>query len=152
MRALFLAFLCLVVATPAHAAPADERRAILQVVQQFFDALAEQDSARVMTLVVADGTIAGHDMRGTAPEVFTRRWPAWAERLREGTMRLREEMHGPRVRVRGNLGLVWTEYSFHRDGAFSHCGVDLFDMAKVDGRWRILNLSFTMESRGCRRR
>ena len=75
-----------------------------------------------------------------------------ANGLRTGGPRLREEMHEPRVRVRRTLASVWTDYSFYRDETFSHCGVDLFDMAKVDGSWRILNLTFTMEARGCRRR
>ena len=152
MRAIVLAFLLLFAASPAQAAPGSEERAILRVVQQFFDALAARDSARVMATVVPEGTIAGHDLRGAAPEFFTQRWPAWADGLRNGTMTLREQMHAPRVRIRRTLASVWTDYSFFRDGAFSHCGVDLFDMAKVDGNWRILNLTFTMESRGCRRR
>jgi hypothetical protein len=50
------------------------------------------------------------------------------------------------------MASVWTDYTFYRDGKFSHCGIDNFDMAKIEGRWRILNLTFTMETEGCRKR
>ena len=139
-------------ATPAAAAPADsEKRAILATVQEFFDALAARDAERVKRLVVTEGTIAGHDSRAPAAGLFVERWPAWAEGLRSGSARLEERMHRARVRIRGTMGSVWTSYSFYRDGKFSHCGIDNFDMAKVEGRWKILNLTFTMESKGCRR-
>ena len=79
-------------------------------------------------------------------------WDEWADRIVAGSDRLEERMHAPRVRTSGSLATVWTDYSFHRNGAFSHCGVDLVDLAKVGGRWRILNISFTVETEGCRRR
>lgn len=139
-------------AAPAAADDRSDRRQILGAVQGLFDALAARDPAAAMALVVPEGTIAAHVARDGTSRLRAQRWQEWAEGLRSGTERLEERMHDPRVRIRGNMATVWTEYSFYRDGAFSHCGVDLFDMARVDGRWRILNLSFTMEREGCRRR
>ncbi|HEX8216305.1 MAG TPA: nuclear transport factor 2 family protein [Allosphingosinicella sp.] len=147
-----LALLLLTIATPAAAGERSERREILAAVQGLFDALAARDAGAVMALVVADGTIAAHVTRDGDSRLRAQRWQDWANGLREGGERLEERMHRPRVRIRGDMASVWTEYSFYRDGVFSHCGIDLFDMARVDGRWRILNLSFTMERDGCRRR
>ena len=147
-----LVALLLLIAVPAHAAPADERREILAAAQQLFDALAARDPAAVMAVVVPEGTISGHVTRDGTTRFFAQRWQDWANGLREGGERLEERMHNPRIRIRGNMASVWTGYSFYRDGRFSHCGIDLFDMAKVDGRWRVLNLSFTVETEGCRRR
>ena len=146
----FLAFFLIAGATPAAADERADRREILAAVQGLFDALAARDPAVVMALVVPEGTIAGHGGRGGG--MWAERWREWADGLREGSERLEERMHRPRVRIRGDMASVWTEYSFYRDGAFSHCGVDLFDMARVAGRWRILNLSFTIEREGCPRR
>ena len=41
------------------------------------------------------------------------------------------------------------EYEFWIDSEFSHCGVDLIDMVKVDGEWKIANFSWTVEKEGC---
>jgi hypothetical protein len=147
-----LSLLLLFAATPAAADDRSDRREILGAVQGLFDALAARDPDAIMALVVPEGTIAAHVSRDGTSRLRAQRWQEWAASLRSGTERLEERMHRPRVRIRGNLASVWTEYSFYRDGAFSHCGVDLFDMARVEGRWLILNLSFTMEREGCRRR
>jgi hypothetical protein len=154
MRALLRPLLLLIVlgaAIPAHGAPS-ERRAILATIQRFFDALAAHDEAAIMAEVLPEGRISSHRVRDGNVVVQTGSWAEWAGRIAASTERLEERMYAPRVRIRGSLASVWTEYSFHRNGAFSHCGIDLFDMAKVDGRWRILNISYTAETEGCRRR
>ena len=141
-----------VAVVPANAGQAPERRAVLATVQRFFDALAARDAAAVMREVVPEGRITSHSMRDGRVEVQTGAWSDWAAGLARSNERLEERMYAPNVRIRGSLATVWTEYSFRRNGAFSHCGVDLFDMAKVDGRWRIVNISFTVETERCRRR
>ena len=152
MRKLLLFLSLLAFAAPAGATPAEDRREILAVVQQLFDGLAARSPERIMALVVPEGTIAAHVTRDGRPVMRAQRWQDWANGLRTIADTLEERMHAPQVRIRGNMASVWTEYSFYRDGAFSHCGIDLFDMARVEGRWRILNLSFTMEREACRRR
>ncbi|HYI48238.1 MAG TPA: nuclear transport factor 2 family protein [Allosphingosinicella sp.] len=154
MRQMFLTLLLLVAAAPAVAQDAHERdrAAVLAAAQRLFDALAARDPAAVMAVVVQEGTISGHVTRDGTTRFFADRWQDWANGLREGSERLEERMHNPRVRIRGNMASIWTEYSFYRDGRFSHCGIDLFDMAKVEGRWRVLNITFTVETQGCRRR
>ena len=147
-----LALLLIALAAPAQAGQGAERRAILSTVQSFFDALAARDQAALMATVIPEGRITSHRVRDGRTVVQTGGWSEWAGRIATSTERLEERMYAPQVRIRGSLATVWTEYSFHREGAFSHCGVDLFDMAKIDGRWRILNISYTVETEGCRRR
>ena len=152
MTRLLLAVLLFAAAAPAGARETGERGAVLAAAQRLFDALAARDPAAVMAVVVSEGTISGHVTRDGTTRFFADRWQDWANGLREGSERLEERMHNPRVRIRGNMASIWTEYSFYRDGRFSHCGIDLFDMAKVEGRWRVLNITFTAETQGCRRR
>jgi hypothetical protein len=152
MRPILLALLVFAAANPAGATDANERRAVLAAAQRLFDALAARDPEAVMAAVVQEGTISGHVTREGTTRFFADRWRDWANGLREGSERLEERMHNPRVRIRGNMASVWTEYSFYLGGRFSHCGIDLFDMAKVEGRWRVLNITFTVETEGCRRR
>ncbi|HYJ29112.1 MAG TPA: nuclear transport factor 2 family protein [Allosphingosinicella sp.] len=152
MIRLLLPLLIFAVAAPAGASEADERRAVLAAAQRLFDALAARDPQAVMAVVVPEGTISGHVSRDGTTRFFAERWQDWANGLREGSETLEERMHNPRVRIRGTMATIWTPYSFYRNGSFSHCGIDLFDMAKVDGRWRILNISFTIETEGCERR
>ena len=55
----------------------------------------------------------------------------------------------PTVLIRGPIAVVWAPYEFRRDGKVSHCGVDVFNMLKVDGRWLIGNAMWTVEPEAC---
>ena len=136
-------------AAQALAQPRDDSRAVTATVQSFFDALAARDQKKILDLVVPKGSISGHGQRGGKARSFTESWPAWVTDLGQGKERLDERMVSPEVRIRGNMASVWTAYTFHIDGKFSHCGYDNFDLARIDGKWRIVNLSFTMEETGC---
>lgn len=138
-------------APPAGAAP-DDSRAVVAAVQEFFDALAAKDEARLMASVVADGRISAQRSRDGKVQLRTQGWAEWAKSVAASKEALEERMHDPEVRISGTIASVWTYYTFRRDGAFSHCGVDNFDMAKVDGRWKVLNISYTVETEGCRQK
>ena len=142
----------LVLATPASAATGDERRAVLAVVQEFFDALAAKDQNRLMATVVPEGRISVQRLRDGKTQLRTQGWADWANSLAQAKEKLEERMHNPKVRVSGSIASVWTYYTFHRNRAFSHCGIDNFDMAKLDGRWKIVNISYTVQTQGCRRK
>ncbi len=146
----FLVSILLLWASPAVAAEAEEERAILGVVQEFFDALAAKDEARLMAGVVPEGRISAQRVKDGKTELKVDGWAEWAKFVGSAKPALKERMHGPEVRVKGNIASVWTYYTFYRNGAFSHCGIDNFDMAEVEGRWKILNISYTVETEGCR--
>ncbi|HEY8591555.1 MAG TPA: nuclear transport factor 2 family protein [Sphingomicrobium sp.] len=144
---IILAFVALGSAVPA--ATKQDERAVTATVQSFFDALAARDQKKILDLVVAKGSISGHGERAGKAQSFTDSWPAWVTDLGQGKERLDERMQNPEVRIRGNMASVWSAYTFHIDGKFSHCGYDHFDLARLAGKWRIVNLSFTVEKTGC---
>ena len=135
---------------PASADPVKEKRAVLTVVQEFFDALAAKDENRLMATVVSEGRISAQRERDGKTQFRTQAWSDWAKSVARSQETLEERMHDPEVRVSGSIASVWTYYTFRRNGVFSHCGVDNFDMAKLDGRWKIVNISYTVETEGCR--
>ncbi|WP_162806355.1 nuclear transport factor 2 family protein [Sphingosinicella terrae] len=142
--------LLLFLAVPASAqTPEEEERAVVAAAQRLFDALAVKDEATLMAAVLPEGRVSSHVEHDGRVTVRTSSWTDWAARLPQVPQRLEERMYSPEVRVRGTLATVWAEYDFFVDGARSHCGIDLFDLAKVDGEWRVLNISFTRETEGC---
>jgi hypothetical protein len=130
-------------ARPA-AAQTDEQR-ITQVVQRFFDALGNGDGAGMRALLYPNArvTIAapvGPD--STAVRMDTAE--QLIGRIGAGGPKMLERMWNPEVRINGPLAMLWTPYDFHRDGKFSHCGVDVFEMVKVRGEWSISAISYTI--------
>ena len=61
----------------------------------------------------------------------------------------RERSWDPVVHVRGSIAVVWTPYEFWTDGKTTHCGIDVFDMVKEQGAWKIANMMWTVEPDAC---
>jgi hypothetical protein len=62
---------------------------------------------------------------------------------------LDEPIRNPVVHVDGDLASVWAEYQVRIDGKVSHCGFDAFQLARLGGKWKILNVSDTFRRTGC---
>ena len=53
------------------------------------------------------------------------------------------------VKIDGPLAIAWTPYEFFHNGNFSHCGVNSFQLVKIDGVWKIQYLIDTRRRAGC---
>jgi hypothetical protein len=53
------------------------------------------------------------------------------------------------VQIDADLATVWAEYQVRIDGNVSHCGYDAFHLARLAGRWKIINVSDTFRREGC---
>jgi hypothetical protein len=53
------------------------------------------------------------------------------------------------IKVDGPLASVWTPYKFYYAGKFSHCGVNSFQLVRINGRWKIQYLVDTRRRQGC---
>ena len=55
----------------------------------------------------------------------------------------------PDILVRGSFAQVWTPYVLHNNGAVVHCGINAFQMAKLEGGWKIHSALSSMEPGAC---
>ena len=53
------------------------------------------------------------------------------------------------VKIDGPLAIAWTPYKFYFDGKFSHCGVNSFQLVRLNGQWKIQYLLDTRRREGC---
>ena len=53
------------------------------------------------------------------------------------------------IKIDGPLAFVWTPYKFYYAGKFSHCGVNSFQLVKINGHWKIQFLIDTRRRQGC---
>jgi Putative lumazine-binding len=56
---------------------------------------------------------------------------------------IEERIHDPLVRVDNDLAMVWAPFEFLVDGTPDHCGTDLFNLVKTDGKWLIAGIADT---------
>jgi hypothetical protein len=53
------------------------------------------------------------------------------------------------IRIDGDLASVWTPYKFYYKGKFSHCGVNSFQLVRLNGEWKIQYIIDTRRRQGC---
>lgn len=149
------AFLLALIAAPAAAqdGSAPDRQAVLAGVERLFAAMLARDGAAIPAITDPAGVVTAITMEGGGGStIATSSWAQFAERLPQAPGPIRERMFDPEVRIRGHLALVWSRYDLWIGETFSHCGTDLFELVRRDGRWLLLHASFTRERTGCERR
>ncbi len=126
-----------------------EEKSVLAVVQRFFDADAAKDvegardvtfpEARFFSVRTEDGqkVVRNFTIKGYLEDL-----PA-----REETVR--ERMWEPTVLIHQEIAVVWTRYDFYRDGRFSNCGIDAWNLIKTPEGWKISGGSYTVERMDC---
>lgn len=149
-RLVMAAALIVCAASPVRAQDA-ERSAVLATVQKLFTGMRTRDTAAIMEAFDSTARMVGVSRDGarltlTPPSSFA----AGVARAKAGDV-WNERIFDPEVRIDGNVAQVWTYYTFHLNGKFSHCGVDAFMLRKVGGTWKITQLADTQRREGCTR-
>ena len=132
-----------------EATPAD-REAVLAAVETFFRTMTARDPAGARAVLEPEGRFFSIRPGPNGEKVirsFTNQ--SYLDGLvGEGPGQV-ERIWSPRVLVHGDLANVWAPYDFHIDGAFSHCGVDSFDLIRSPNGWKITGGAYTVEREGC---
>ena len=135
-----LAVLSLVVCAtaPALAAPpAASDAVVLAPVHAFFAAMARHDQAGLRAQVLPAGMATL--MRDGKPVQLA--LGDFIDRVNPGKARIEERIRDPQVNVDDDIAVVWAPYVFLLDGKPQHCGTDVFNLARVDGRWLIAGIA-----------
>jgi hypothetical protein len=135
----FSAVLVTSFATPAFAQSAEEQ-VVLAPIHAMFDGMSKRDAAAIKAPTIPGGTMVL--MRDGKPAQMT--FEAFAERVgKPGATRIEERIHDPLIRIDNDLAVVWAPFDFLVDGKVDHCGTDLFNMVRIDGKWLIASVADT---------
>jgi hypothetical protein len=117
-----------------------EQQAVLAPVTQMFDGMAKRDAAMIKKPLLNGGTMVL--MRDGKPTQMT--FDDFAARVgKPGTTQIQERIHDPLVRIDHDLAVVWAPFEFLVDGNVDHCGTDLFNLVRLDGKWVIASVADT---------
>lgn len=138
--------------TEAGAASPDTA-AVLDAARALLEGISTGDTALLRSVTAHDLRMEGTTDRGSLP-------PAAAGQTREEFLAMVsppdvdffERMWSPTVRIHGRVADVHAPYEFYRDGEFSHCGVDLFQLVRTSAGWKVVSVVWTAEQPpACRR-
>ena len=117
-----------------------EQQAVLAPIMQLFDGMAKRDAAAIKKPLLSGGTMVL--MRDGKPSQMT--FEDFADRVgKPGTTQIQERIHDPLVRIDHDLAVVWAPFEFLVDGKVDHCGTDLFNVVRTDGKWVIASIADT---------
>jgi len=130
--------------------PTDELARVLAVVEASLEAISNEDMIAFTDFMIEETVmlrVAERDGR-VQYSVRTR-----AESRANGpSADIVERGFDPEVRISGPLAIAWLPYDLYLDGEWSHCGVDVFTLVRIEGDWKISSLAWSIEQPpACRR-
>ena len=125
-----------------------EEAAVKQVVNQFFQSLENRDTVLLKQVAMVNGQIWTLVERGMTLKITMRLFQNDISRL-TAFPEVKEIPYSFQIHVHEGIAVAWVPYEFRREGEFSHCGVDVFTLMKVDKQWKIVTVAYTVEEEGC---
>jgi hypothetical protein len=129
----------------------DEEAAVLDAVDRVLQAMATGDIPTYSNLLTPDGMTYSQRLIDGQWSLQRRSNQEDINLIATEKQTIAERYWQPTVLIRGPMAVVWAPYEFRKDGNVSHCGVDVFEMLKIDGRWIMGNAMWTVEPGGCDR-
>lgn len=136
---------CLSTATLAQSTP---QQNVITTIDRFFGAMTARDTAAMSATILRDGDLHIASLLGGEP-TRTVSFGTYLTRLAQVKETFVERYWDAAVRVDGPLATATMPYDFHVDGAFSHCGVDIFTLVQGPDGWRIASVAYTRQTEGC---
>jgi 16S rRNA G1207 methylase RsmC len=122
-----------------------EKEAVLQVIKQTFKAMLTADTV-LLKSCFAPGAIM-HVVQNQKDSVIVRTSRATDFIANIGKQQpgsLDERSFDEIIYIDREIATAWAPYTFHRNGVFSHKGIDSFQFVKLKDGWKIQYLIYNM--------
>ena len=150
MKILIGCILALLMQTTVHAQSAED--SVKSVITKMFDAMRQSDSAMLISCFHADAVLQafGRSKDGKQTNISTESIPDFGSSISKAPKAaLDERIKFESIKIDGPLAAVWTPYSFYYNGKLSHCGVNSFQLVRLQGEWKIQYILDTRRRTGC---
>jgi len=149
-----LLFTVLFLSTVSITAQDSEELKVQKTIEAFFDGFHKQDSTLIKA-TVSEGIIA--QTIGTKKDGSSgMRTEDFGKFLKSivsipDSVNFQEKLLSFNIQVDGAMANAWTPYEFWYNDAFSHCGVNSFQLFKDGEAWKIIYLIDTRRKKGCKK-
>ena len=148
MQSIGLLLTALLFSFAIHAQTAED--SVKAVVNKLFTGMKEADSTIIKTSFSETAILQTISNKGGTISVRSDEVKAFARsisQLAKGDAD--EQIQFEVVKVDAALASVWTPYKFYYKGKFSHCGVNSFQLVRLNGEWKIQYLIDTRRQQPC---
>ena len=133
-------------------AQSDDKEAVKNTIKMLFDGMRASDSSMVAAAFSKEAvmrTVGQNDqgktvvqsgnLQGFLNAIGSPKEKAWDEKIK-----------GYDIKIDDDLATAWTPYEFWVGEDFSHCGVNSFQLVRMEGDWKIVYIIDTRRREGCR--
>lgn len=151
MSYLKTAFLLLTILSSLIASAQNDEEVAKQTVNRLFAGMKASDTAMVRS-TFSSGAILQTVIKNREGRVLVRTEPV--DSFVHFLSKPHTEVYDERivfdvVKIDGDLASVWTPYQFYLGQKFQHCGVNSFQLVRLNGVWKIQYLIDTRRRQGC---
>ena len=125
-----------------------EYAAVKLVIDNFFESINTGDGELLASLEVEGAQILNIRENTTGDYEFAARSWFAAENFGSDTQ-LTERYWDDELLISDVLAVFWAPYDFHISGEFSHCGIDVLNLIKIEGEWKIGHAMWTIQRPNC---
>lgn len=126
-----------------------QEAAVVEAIHALFDAMKAKDTEALAALFHPEARLLSTSVQGGSTVVQSVAIPDFVASVGSSPADLEERIWDEEVRVDGPLATAWTPYAFFVDGEFSHCGVNSFQLARMEEGWRIVHVMDTRRAEDC---
>lgn len=148
MRAFFIFLTISFFSERLYAQTAED--SVKTVINTLFSAMKNADATSFKTVFSESAIMQTIGRRDGKPAIISESVEDFAKQVTQ----LKKDSADERIsfetiKIDGPLAIVWTPYNFFYNGKFSHCGVNSFQLVRLDGVWKIQYLIDTRRRAGC---
>ncbi len=143
---LLCSFVQLIVIKSGNASNTEETNAVIESVDIFFETMKSKNVNLASKVVMPDARFIFVSQQDGVPIIKYRTGQEHLDSLSETKHNLRERLWNRKVRIQDAIATLWASYDFWIDDKFSHCGIDAFQLIRIDDSWIISGGSFTVET------
>ncbi len=123
---------------------------VMRPINALFAAFETGDAKAMLAQVYPDGRVTAVGQRADGANGIRRQsWTQFAERITPDAT-FEERIYDPAIDVDGDIAMVWAPFIVRISGKVSNCGFDHFDLVRESGTWKVMNLTFSSRTTGCR--
>lgn len=149
MRAFLILLTSLCISFCSYAQTAED--SVKATVNTMFTAMRTGDAALFKTVFTNNAllqTIARKDGKQTVVTEDLNEFADFVGKLKKDSAD--ERVIFETIKIDGQLAIAWTPYNFYHNGQFSHCGVNSFQLVRLEGIWKIQYIIDTRRRQGCK--
>lgn len=146
-----IAYLCIVLTSTLYAQD-DETIKVKAAVDTFFEGFHKGDTILMKSVMMDKILLQTTYTNKEGKNVLVTEEPSKlinAIANRASDQKWDERLLEYKVQIDGIMANVWTPYEFWFNDAFSHCGVNCFQLFNDNGQWKIIYLIDTRRKQDC---